>query len=134
MGNTVPVIDKFTFVVAPVLSTRWLHDGFLVRGGAYGFWRLFQTFAALKLGFATIAAGSGPFIGGELPTGLLVLNATLMRRFVADGWLTFVWALPVCGPENATIASRNRPRRKYKPGSLRLEFKADLQELDFRTK
>src|SRR4030081_1642866 len=50
-GSTVPLIDRLTVVVCPVLSTRLFHAGLVVRGGAHSTCRLFQTLAALKDGF-----------------------------------------------------------------------------------
>src|SRR5436305_7647832 len=81
-GSTLPVIERVTGVACPALSTRF-HDGLAART-PHGTKRLFQTLAAPKSGLASVAAGSGPLISGELPNGLLVLNVTLIRRLVCE--------------------------------------------------
>lgn len=72
-------MEKSTPVAAPVLLTKLVQPGLVVRTPKLRF-RLFQTFAAPKSGFALLADDSGPLMGGgpPEPNELGMLNATLI--------------------------------------------------------
>ena len=74
-------MEKSTPVAAPVLATKFVQAGLVGRTPKLRF-RLFQTSAAPKTGFALVAADSDPLIGGgpPVPNELGMLNATLTRE------------------------------------------------------